>query len=65
MYWGSGGEAIKNFETNEKILSMDSMLNNVVEQLLLFSDVIWYCGCVRQCPSNRKMHTYVFRGEAS
>lgn len=43
---------------------MDYMLNNVVEQLL-FLGVIWNCGYVRKCPCNGKMHTYVFRGEAS
>lgn len=41
------------------------MLNYVVEQLLLFLGVIWYCDCVRKCPYNGKMHNYAFKGEAS
>lgn len=43
---------------------MDYMLNNIVDQLLLFLDVMWYCGGIRKCPCSWKMHTYVLRSEA-
>lgn len=50
---------IKQFRDNWKILIRDCILSGIKKPMLI--SLVWYCGCIRECPYSYNEHNEVFR----